>query len=194
MPNIVCNQDHHYFIDGKRTPGVHEIMQAAGLIDFSGVSPIILKAAQDFGRAVHKGCQLWDLNDLDIGILSGPLLPYLESWKKFKVDYGIVSFVGIETMIHSAKWGYCGTLDRVWDTGRKIILADIKTGTGKNIGAGPQTAAYKESWQEMTGFKVAERWEIILSEEGYKVNVLKEPSDWTVFLSCLNIWKWKQNH
>ena len=191
---ITIDHDHKYAVDGQRTPGVHEIMAAGGLIDFSGISAEVMAAAQANGKAVHSICELWDRGQLDEGSLDQRGQWYLKSWQKFRADYGINSFLAIEAMVGSSIFGYAGTLDRVFDYKGKIILADIKTGTGKKETVGIQTAAYAQAWKEMWQQKIDDRWVINLDESKPKPERLKDKTDFGIFLAARTIWIWKKNH
>jgi len=192
--NITIDHNHKYAVNGNSTPGVNEIMQAGGLIDFTGINEIVLENACATGKAVHSICELWDKGQLDESSLDDRGRLYLESWKKFRADYGINSFLGIEAMVGSTIFGYVGTLDRVFKYKSKIIMADIKTGTGKKETVGIQTAAYAQAWKEMWQQKIDERWVINLDEEKPHPERLKDKTDFGVFLAARTIWIWKKNH
>ena len=53
---------HTYRIDGQVVPGVTSVLKP--LTDYSMVPPADLQAAADFGKAVHRACELDDLMDL----------------------------------------------------------------------------------------------------------------------------------
>lgn len=104
-------ETHTYYVDGLKIPGVTSILKGAGLIDFSMVPTDILERAFKFGTAVHLATELDDRDNLDIVSLDAPLLPYILAWRKFKQDMGC-KILSIEERVYSAKYRYCGTLDR----------------------------------------------------------------------------------
>ena len=188
-------QSHQYFDEtGRHIPGVTNILKAGGLIDFTGIPEGKLEDARFTGTNVHKICELWDRGQLDEDSLDERGKLYLASWQKFRADYGIDEFEGIETIVFSPIFMYCGTLDRVFEYGKKTILADIKTGAPGSLSVGPQTAAYQYAWQKMTGKKIDARWEINLDEVKPRPHKLADKSDMAVFLACRTIWIHKQNN
>ncbi len=139
---------HIYRLDGARLPSVTQAMASGGLIEFSGMSPEMLKAyakkfpllkpicesfeaAAEFGSAVHRACELDDLGTLDEDFLAPAIAPYLEAWRKFKREYGALHHA-IEEPMYSPKYQFAGTPDRL----DLIDLKDAKpplviTGGGK---------------------------------------------------------------
>ena len=69
-------------------------------------------------------------------------------------------------------------------------VLDIKTGI-KPLSVGPQTAAYLEALRHMPSWtqlpKMVERYCLELRPEKYRLHKLDDPSDWNLFLSCLNV-------
>jgi len=178
-------------------PRVTEILRSEGLSDFSMVPMSIMEPAQKFGTAVHKATELWDKETLDVSILSEPLVPYLNGWKKFLSDFNGIFIVPefIEKSFISKKWGFRGTPDRIVLIDKKTILVDIKTSTGMYPSTSVQTAAYQILVEENTGLRIKERWGIQLNEQGeYKITPYTKISDRTVFLSALNLYKWKKEN
>ncbi len=196
MPNIICDQDHHYFVDGKRTPGVNEILAEVGLIDFSGINARILDLACNLGTATHQATALDDINDLDFDTLSPGLLPYVQAWQKFKADYKI-SFrrEQIEQKLYSKKWGFCGTLDRLpVKIDRKMTLIDLKTCTSMQKYFRLTTAAYAILAEEnlprtesLPKFIIQQRWGVQLLPDGtFRIHKYENTRDRQYFLSELN--------
>lgn len=187
------SEAHEYFLDGVRIPGVSEILTGAGLVDLSQIRPDVLESARKFGKAVHTACELWDKNDLNIDILSAPLIPYLEAWKKFIADYDVVLGVS-EKIVYSAKWRFAGTLDRLGFANNKLTLIDIKSGSTIQPATALQTAGYKIAYEEMTKLKIKQRWIVQLNEDGYKITECKEQSDESVFIGTMQVYQWLKKH
>jgi hypothetical protein len=173
-------------------PRVTEILRNAGLIDLSFVKKDILERAQKFGSAVHKATELDDLGILNTEILSGPLLPYLEGWRKFRKDFNLnFSRDEIEKHLVSTKWGFQGTPDRIARADN--ILVDIKTTSGVYPSTAIQCAAYVLLAEE-GGIKIKKQFCVQLKEGTYSVTPYNDPSDKSVFLSALNLYNWKKKH
>ncbi|MFA6142477.1 MAG: hypothetical protein WC738_04190 [Candidatus Omnitrophota bacterium] len=182
-------------MEKSNLPRVTEILRAEGLIDFSKVPQDIMERAQLFGTAVHSTTELWDKGTLNLMKLDPLLIPYLEGWKKFIKDYGI-SFKPdeIERQLISIKWGFKGTPDRWPIVQGKRTLIDLKSSTAMYPSTSIQTAAYQILLEE-NGIKVQQRWGIQLNDKGiYKIIPYTKLSDRTVFLSALNLWKWKKEN
>jgi hypothetical protein len=189
---------HKYFVGGREVPSVTTILNAAGLTDFSMVSEEVLEMARVRGTHVHLICELYDANNLDEDSLDDGGKEYLKAWKRFKKDYGITDFLLSECAMHSKKYGYAGRSDRFAklkkNRGQQVTVIDIKTGTPSKA-TGPQMAAYAQMYRELyklpQGLHI-DRIEVLLEPNKYKVIEHKDARDWSIFLSCLNIYNYKK--
>jgi len=194
--NLIFDAElHRYFHKGMAVPGVNEIIEGAGLVDFSMVPEAQLEAACKLGEYVHLTTALWDKKNLNEDKLSPGLIPYLKGWKKFEGDFKI-EFTGeqIERRLYSTKWRFAGTTDRdpVLIDG-KWTLVDLKTSTTMQKAYALTTAGYKILQEENLNVKIKQRWAVQLLPDGtYKIHVYDKPTDESVFLSCLNIFNWKK--
>ena len=168
------------------------ILEKARLSDFSKVNPDVLRRAQEFGKAVHLACHLYDANNLNMSSLSPALEPYLEAWILFEKDTGF-KVESSEQIVYSKKWNYAGTYDDVgsWDNMKTLI--DIKSGSMIPKTTGLQMSSYMEAYNEerKVADKIKRRVAIQLLGNGtYKMKEYKEKSDFRVFTSCLNVVNW----
>lgn len=179
-------------MSNENLPRVTQVLREVGLIDFSNVRQDVMERAQLFGTAVHKATELDDLGTLNMEILSKPLLPYLEAWRKFRKDYNL-KFVRdeIEQHLVSTKWNFQGTPDRIARADN--ILVDIKTSAAVYPSVAIQCAAYAILAEE-NGTKIKKRFCIQLKEGTYSVTPYNDISDKTIFLSALNIYNWRKKH
>jgi hypothetical protein len=188
MDNFDAEQ-HAYTLDGRSVPGVTQIL---GLLeDFEGVPWHLLEAARKFGQHVHAACALMVRDELDWGALDSALVPYVEAAKRFIEESGVVVRASELRVAHPAL-RYAGTLDLLGEL-RGLCLFDFKSGVFPRS-VGPQTAAYAAAYQQETGIRVARRYCVQLNPalpNGYKVHALTNSADWNIFLSCLNIWNFK---
>jgi len=178
---------HEYFVAGKKVPSVTGII--SDLQDFSAIPADILERSAQFGKHVHKACELYDDNNLDRDSLDPALDEYLSGWIKF-LDCSGVQITLNEQKVFSKKYGYAGTLDRGGIFKNKLCLFDIKSGV-QSKSAGPQTAAYNNAFHEMTGEKFFRRFTVLLRPNDFKLVEYKSRNDFNIFLSCLNIYNWK---
>jgi hypothetical protein len=181
---------HTYHFDGQLVPGVTSIL--APLTDFGFVAPEILQAAQAFGKAVHKACELDDLGTLDGSSLDPALEPYLCGWQKFSEE-NEVDWAMIEAPVFHPKMRYAGTLDRFGKVKGDPAVVDIKSSAVLYPAVGPQLAAYKNA---ITGVPpLTKRIAVQLKADGtYTAKTYTEPTDWPLFCSLLTVRQWCAQH
>ena len=189
MKLIFDAHNHEYKLDDVKLSSVTQILQGAGLSDFSKVNPDILERAKKFGTSTHLACQLYDENRLDIKSLDIALEPRLEAWILFKRDFGISKFKEIEKQVYSIKYQYAGCLDRLT---MDDALIEIKTCTTIPKTTGLQLVGYQGAYEEMYKVKIKRRICVQLLDGTYKMEEYKEKSDFRVFTSCLNITNWRK--
>jgi hypothetical protein len=180
---------HSYTLDGNRVPSVTQVLNV--LEDWEGVPPDRLEAARLFGQRVHEACALLVRGVLDWDSLNAALVPYVEGARNFLRMSGAV-VIASELRLGNSRHRYAGTLDLMVEW-RGQCLADFKSGVVPRT-VGPQTAAYSESYREHYQQRPKRRYCIQLNPEaphGYRVHELKNPSDFSLFLSCLNVWRAK---
>jgi hypothetical protein len=185
---------HTYYLDDKKIPSCSAILSSCGMSDYSQVPKDVLEASAKFGSAVHKCCELWDKSTLDESSLSAPLIPYRKHWIQFLCDFNAVIVKDyIETPIGSLKYRFGCTPDRVLVIKNKVWVLEIKTTSTILPAVGLQLAAQKIAIEENYG-KVHNRVAIQLTEDGYKLFPLDDPSDESTFLACLRVWNWKERN
>ena len=188
-------QNHLYYIDGERVPSFSEIAKCNQLFDYSSVSEEVMEASRQFGSAAHKACQLWDMKQLDEESLSAPLLPYLNGWRRFCSEFGVVIYPQwIETPMFSSKYRFGTTPDRIVSIGNKMTVLEIKTTTTIQKAIAVQTAAQKLAFEENYG-SIKQRLAVQLVGEGkYKIHEYKKLSDEAVFKSAVNVYYFKKEN
>lgn len=180
---------HEYHLDGQHVPGVTQVLGA--LEDFEGVPWHLLEAARKFGQHVHEACALMVREELDWASLDPSLVPYVEAAKRFIDESGVV-VRACEFRVAHAALRYAGTLDLLGEW-RGLAMFDFKSGVLPRS-VGPQTAAYAGAYQAQTGVRIARRYCVQLNPalpNGYKMHALTNAGDWHIFVSCLNIWRYK---
>ena len=174
---------HEYWDGSRLIPSVTQILQP--LTDFSHVNADVLRAAQDFGTAVHRACELDDLGELDIHALDPELAPYLAGWRKFSSEHR-VKWTAIEYRVYDKAMGYAGTLDRVGLVDDCNAMLDIKSGSSLFPATGPQTAAYSHAFAPLAG-RAFKRFAVRLFPNGYELKQYSDPLDWAVFASLVTL-------
>lgn len=184
--------DHIYCVDGVQVPNVTSILEDVGITDFSHVPGDVLEHAQKRGTAVHHAAHLFDLGKLNEDSLGEEIRPYLEAWKKFKRETGVM-LLECETLVYSEKYRFAGTLDRVAILYGAVGILDIKS--GDDSGAAIQTAGYEIAYNEgkKVKDKTKKRWTVRLNRDGnYKVVTLTDMRDKSVFLGALSVYNYKR--
>jgi len=184
--NVIFDPESHvYTVGGKSMPSVTKIIQIAKPVDFSHVSEDVLERARVFGNSVHEASALWDRGELDIFDLDPALAKPLDAWVRFKDQYKFIPTI-IEEPMYSKKYGFVGTPDRIGTIGKDKVQVDIKTG--------------QDSWSidlQTAGYDilspVKRRLIVFIPTDGnIKVRECSDRTDKTVFLSCLNIFNYRQ--
>lgn len=140
--SLVFNEDDHsYFVDGKRVPSVTEVCSLLTADKYSGGQALIHAAAVR-GTAVHELCALYDMDALPDEIdpsYSG----YLKAWAAFCRDYR-PQWLWIEKPLGSQR--LAGTVDRIGIIDGHTVIVDIKTTSSMDrvskISLACQLAAY----------------------------------------------------
>jgi hypothetical protein len=185
----------HEYRDGTRVvPSVTQIL--APLSNFDFVDPGVLRAAQNFGSAVHLACELWDLGTLNRDALDPALEPYLQGWVTFCREHACDwtgTGAGIELRVHNQAMGYAGTLDRVGQVDSELAMVDIKSGSRLFPSTGPQTAAYAHAHMPAIARSI-KRYAVRLFPGGYELKHYADPLDWPTFCSLLTLGDFCNRH
>ena len=183
------SENHTYTIDGIPAISVTKVLEMAGLTNFQFAKQEDI----DFGTKVHYMCELHDRGILDHKSLHPLLLPYWESYKKFLLDYK-PTIMHTELIVGTKALMVAGRIDRVMGIAGMIYIADIKSGAEGS--AEIQTAGYKILYNsdKKKPWLAVSRMAIMLNKEGaYRIESYRDKSDENVFLSALNIARYKLN-
>ncbi len=191
MSELTFNEAaHEYRFGGAVVPSVTQILRP--LSNFSMVPKDVLERASQFGRAVHKACELYDLGSLDEGALDAALVPYLAGWKKFSSEHA-VKWTVIEQPLYSDLHRYAGTPDRFGTVDGKAAVVDIKSSVALYPSVGPQLAAYKNIVPGSP--PICRRLGVRLKPDGtYEAKEYPDRDDWSLFLSLLTMRNWCGRH
>jgi len=116
--NIVLNDEHEYYVNGVRVPGVTEVL---GVDDrwFDEVSTVR-------GQHVHMACQFLDEGKLNWKTVAPDYEPYVNAYVDFRKNHPW-EVVLSEHTAYCPTYRYAGTLDRLFKRGPSMRLVDIKT-------------------------------------------------------------------
>lgn len=182
------SSEHRYFFGGREIPSVTTILSF--LDDWERVPRDVLAAAAQFGTHAHEAAALLVRDQLDWDSLDPDLAPPIRGLQKFLDESGAV-VVQSEWRVYHPDLRYAGTLDAILHWRNGMALADWKTGSTPPKSVGPQTAAYCAAFEANTGQKIKRRYCIQLLDGDYRVTKLDDPSDWSTFVSCRNIYRAK---
>lgn len=173
---------HVYRYGGRVVPSVTQVLDQ--LNDFSDVHPDRLEAARIRGSHVHAMIDLDNRGELDEASVDEAYLPYLEQWRLFLRESGF-QVTASEMRVFHSKLRYAGTCDTLIGHNSSWVL-DIKTGAvPRTVGA--QLAAYQHAMDP----KPRRRLCLALTPGNYQLHECKDLSDFALFQSCLNIWRFK---
>ena len=176
---------HVYRAGGRVVPSVTQILGI--LSDFSMVDPEKLKAASEFGTHVHAAIDMDNRGELDEEALDGELLPHLNQWRLFLRESGFI-VTGSELRVFNRTLGYnsAGTIDVTGTMKNTSWVLDVKTGwLPKTVGA--QLAAYQHALDPRPRRRLC----VQLKADSYQLHECKGLSDFALFQSCLNIWRFQ---
>ena len=180
---------HTYTMGGIVRPSVTQVL--GKLNDFGMVPKEVLEAACQRGTFVHKLCEFFDEEDLDLSTV-GQYGGYLDAWIRFSADFQ-VKWDRIEHRMYSHRYGFAGTPDRRgWLKGRPYASVDIKTGKTLHRVCGMQGAAYRQlAAEEDPSWLTARRGTVQLAADGtYKFLAWDDAADWPAFVSLINLTNW----
>jgi hypothetical protein len=171
---------HVYRYGGRVVPSVTQILSI--LQDYSAVDGELMEEARRRGRHVHEMIDLDNRGALDEEALDEELLPYLQQWRQFLRDTGFI-VTSSEQRVYHQTFGYAGTADAGSMEGTSWVL-DVKTGSmPRSVGA--QLAAYQAALTPRPRRRLC----LVLTRNHYRLHECKKLSDFSLFQSCLNIWR-----
>lgn len=166
------------------------------LTDYSSIPRHILDAAADRGTAVHLATELYDRDDLDEDSLDELLVPYLAGWKLFLRDTQFAPEF-IEYRVWHKTHFYAGTIDRIGLLNGERWVLDIKSTALLYPAMGVQAAAYQEAHNSHVKKtdRITRRGIVQLKDDGtYHFQEYDDKTDFSVFLSYLNLHNWRAKH
>jgi len=181
---------HRYTLDGKTLPSVTQVLR---LVDnFDSIPAAILENARARGERLHQAINLFNRDELDWESLDDETRDGVKAWARFLDESGAV-VIASETPIYHPTLRYAGTPDVVLEWKRGIAIPDVKGSYTIPRTVGPQTAAYAEAWTHQPYVRGrAKRYCIHIKGDTYNVVARNDPSDWAIFQSCLNIYRYME--
>lgn len=138
-------QLHRYTLDGAPLwRSVSGVLKAAGLVDFSGIPPLVLERARVRGTTVHRALHFYNEHDLDLAAFEKDFpdcAPHVHGWIAFCAQRDFVPML-CEHRLASRRYEIGGTLDCLGTLDGQAVLLDFATGDPSDAAKDLQTAAY----------------------------------------------------
>jgi hypothetical protein len=176
---------HTYRWDGTVIPSVTQCLEILNQYEY--VNPEVLAAAQRFGTHTHKAIDLFNKGILDEKALDPNLAPYLAGWKKYLRDTG-ARVVFSEHRVYHPDFRYAGTLDTLASIKGRYHVVDIKSGYVSRF-VSSQTAAYRQAMCKTPKISSIDYCVQLLGNGEYKLHRLTDAGAFSLFVSCLNVYR-----
>lgn len=192
-PGLIRDEaSHTYFFNGVRVPSVTQILKP--LQDFSGIPPDVLARKAAIGTAVHAACEFDDLGELDNDSVHELVAPYLEGYRKWRLESG-VEILECEAFVYHPTLRYAGQLDRIVRIQGRKWLVDLKTAFSFSPTWSLQTRGYGACRPDARELKYAA---LRLKKDGtYKWHPFDGPeyaADALTWTSLVQVHHWKAKH
>jgi hypothetical protein len=181
-------EDHSYWLDGRRLESVTEILSLSGIADYRWSN----EESMTRGSFVHRATEYIDKGSLDWTTLDDTLRPYCEAYQRFVEDKRPEIILSEKPMYH-ATYLYSGKPDRVFLLDGVTSLIDLKTGA-PNRATQIQMAAYREMIRVSEDIHCAKCFSLHLRDDGtYRLDEIKDlKRNFQIFLGAMTVERWKK--
>lgn len=162
---------------------VTEVLRLAGLVDERWFT----EEARDRGTAVHTAARYFDEGDLDDGSVDPSIAAKLGAYRLFIAEMA-PEILAVEESVTDHLLGYCGTLDRRLRINDREGVLDIK------CGAESPWHCLQLMFYAHTFNRPMVRWNLLLSDDKYKLIEHRDRRDWRVCLAALTLVQWRNGH
>lgn len=178
-------EDHTYWKDGRRVPGVTECLKSVGLMP--GME-FVSDEAVLYGTRVHRMIHFFNKGTLDLDTVTPDIAPALDAWRDFIRATGFVATSWERIVFDGILW-----VAGQYDIGGHFPdgtagYGDIKSGQVK-----PWTALQVAGYARCSGHPYARRFGLSVASGAPRFQEFKEPNQPALFLSAVAIHNWKLN-
>jgi hypothetical protein len=182
---------HSYYFGDQYFPSVTEVLEPEQRLE--GIAPAVLAAAKVRGQHVHEACALLTQDALDWSSLDPLLVGYASAARLFLKESGVI-VLRSEHRMCDPQLKVAGTLDLYGRMRRYDCVFDYKTALARSRTEGLQLAGYEHLHRRMYGGRALKRFVVQLREDGqYRLWPYEDPRDFSLFVSCLNLWHWRNS-
>lgn len=190
---------HTYRLNGRVVPGVTDSMRPLTDGAFDGIPAETMERASLLGKQVHACIELDVAGVLDDDSLIDLWRPYVAQWRMFRALSGFEPILS-EAIVYSERDSYAGRLDLFGRLNGRFALVDAKRTALVPRSAGPQTAGYLRALRAcrpdlIPAGAAVDRFALHLrpgNEIGWRLVPFDNRGDEAVFLSSLNVYKWRK--
>lgn len=180
MPELILDGGHRYWREGRRVPGVTEILDGIGLIDTRWFTQF----SRDRGSAVHAAVHFHLEKDLDWRTVDDRIKGYVEAAITFLDDSKFQTVAVEQRVFCPSPTAFAGTLDVAGVMAGRESVCDWKSGASTDV-HGLQLAAYDLA----LGGKRRRRIGVQLRENGtYKKRDYDDRRDYDRFLAAADLY------
>lgn len=190
---------HTYWIDGVRVPSITQALKAATYDDFDRVRPDVLARKAEQGTALAKMIEEYADGTFDESLerYDIDLLPDFDAFVEWH-EQSRGQILKSEAIVASARYGYAGRLDLVYDLGGcGPSMIDIKRTHSPPASGGPQTAAQSLAFAESSGeekMRDMQRFLLHIKDGRCTLVPQRNKDDLKVFLAALTVTKWRMQN
>ena len=181
-------EDHSYWLDGRRLESVTEILERSGISDYRWSN----EEAMERGTFVHTASEMIDRGALDWESLDPVLVPYCTAYQRFMEDFQ-PEIILSELPLYHPQHLFAGKMDRVVIMNAGTVLIDLKTGV-PNRSTAIQLSAYRELVKANGYATPTKCFSLHLRDDGaYRLNEIEDHRrNFNVFLAALTVVRWRK--
>lgn len=185
---------HEYRVDNVVYPSITQVIEAAGLVDFSAIPLAELEFYKGRGSALHAAAWYSDEGDLNESTVDPQVAPRLAFWKQFRQDLPF-KVTAMEFPRYDRVYRYAGTPDRLVEFPDGTCgLIELKSGPLQPAVA-IQLAGQANLLEPLGGR--LRRIAVHLGVDRYSAREFPLSSmraDLSVFLSSVTLFNWKRGN
>jgi hypothetical protein len=188
-PDLILDENHQYWVDGRPQLGLNEILLQAGLIEEKWYT----EDAKERGSEVHRVIAEL-LLERQVPVPRS-IQGYFQAAMKFLNQSGFLAD-HVEESVHSPTYQFCTTPDAWGAVQDKPAIVEFKTGQpakwhGLQL-AGQALAINDSASRDKKAWLAFQRFGVYLADTGkYRVVHYQSSDDLGVFLAALTICRWK---